>query len=140
MTDTNKDAARMTDKEKVLAVHPDAQCVQWGGRSSVAILCNFEDGTGGTPIGYGDTQAIAWADAASKLAPPVVEREEAAEDKHEREMLEVIDQRDRAEEALSQAYFLITGRSPEWSNLFGYDEALEEIDDAQQVLRKSIAK
>jgi hypothetical protein len=39
----------------------------------------------------------------------------------EKSHLQTIDERDRAEEALSQAYFLITGRSPEWSNLFGYD-------------------
>jgi hypothetical protein len=57
----------------------------------------------------------------------------------ERAHLQTIDQRDRAEEALSQAYFLITGRSPEWSNLFGYDEALEEIDDAQKTLREVAA-
>jgi hypothetical protein len=50
---------------------------------------------------------------------------------------ETIDQRDAAEEALSQAYYLITGRSPEWSNVFGYSEALEEIDDAQRLLRQA---
>jgi hypothetical protein len=60
-------------------------------------------------------------------------------EQHEKEMLEVIDQRDKAEESLSQAYYLITGRSPEWSNLFGHDEALEEIDDAQTALRKTNA-
>ena len=58
---------------------------------------------------------------------------------HEQEMLQVIDQRDKAEESLSQAYYLITGRSPEWSNLFGHEEALEEIDDAQTTLRKTNA-
>ncbi len=50
---------------------------------------------------------------------------------------DVLDQRDRAEEALSQAYYLITGRSPEWSNTFGHDEALEDIKDAQELLRKA---
>jgi hypothetical protein len=57
---------------------------------------------------------------------------------HERQMLEVIDQRDSAQEAFSQAYFLITGRSPEWSNMFGFAEALEDIDAAQQALRKAV--
>lgn len=52
--------------------------------------------------------------------------------------LELIDQRDAAEEAFSQAYFLVTGRSPEWSNRFGHAEALEEIEDACTLLRKSI--
>ena len=49
-----------------------------------------------------------------------------------------VQEREDAEESLSQAYFLITGRSPEWSNLFGHAEALEEIDDAQTTLRKEI--
>lgn len=49
--------------------------------------------------------------------------------------LKLIDERDAAEQALSQAYYLITGKSPEWSNLFGYAEALQEIDEAQQILR-----
>ena len=57
------------------------------------------------------------------------------EQDHERD----IDHRDAAEEALSQAYYLITGRSPEWSNLFGHNEAIEEIDDAQRLLRARIA-
>jgi len=49
----------------------------------------------------------------------------------------LIDERDRAEEALSQAYYLVIGRSPEWSNLFGHAEALEEIEEACEVLRKA---
>jgi hypothetical protein len=52
---------------------------------------------------------------------------------------QTIRQRDDAEETLSQAYLLITGRSPEWSNLFGHDEAIEEIDYAQQALREQLA-
>lgn len=48
---------------------------------------------------------------------------------------QVIQERDDAEEALSQAYYLVTGRSPEWSNHFGHKEALEEIDEAQRLLR-----
>lgn len=49
-------------------------------------------------------------------------------------------ERDDAEQALSQAFYLITGRSPEWSNHFGYKEALEEIDDAQRVMRESLSR
>ena len=59
-------------------------------------------------------------------------------DKHEREMLRTIDQRDAAEEALTQAYYLITGRSPDWSSVWGFAECIEEIDEAQQLLRKLI--
>jgi len=49
----------------------------------------------------------------------------------------LIDERDNAENALSQAYYLVTGHSPEWSNLFGHAEALEEIEEACEVLRES---
>lgn len=58
-------------------------------------------------------------------------------EEHEREIGKLIDERDAAEEALSQAYYLIVGRSPEWSNLFGYKEALADIDDAQSILRET---
>jgi hypothetical protein len=55
-----------------------------------------------------------------------------------KEHLQTIDERDAAEEALSQAYFLIKGESPEWSNLFHYSQALEDIDDAQRCLQAEI--
>ena len=45
------------------------------------------------------------------------------------------EEQDSAERAMSQAYYLITGKSPEWSNIFGYEEALEEINTAQYLLR-----
>lgn len=61
-------------------------------------------------------------------------------DQHESEMTKMIVQRDDAEEALSQAYYLVMGRSAEWSNLFGYAEAIEEIDDAQTMLREALKK
>jgi hypothetical protein len=57
----------------------------------------------------------------------------------ERKFEQVVSERDAAEEAMSQAYYLVTGKSPEWSNLFGYSQALEEIKDACDVLRQ-IAK
>ena len=50
---------------------------------------------------------------------------------------ETIRERDDAEEAMSQAYYLVTGRSPEWSNNFGYEQALEDIKDACELLRKA---
>ena len=58
----------------------------------------------------------------------------------DRRILEVIDERDLAEHAFSQAYYLITGKSPEWSNHFGYAEAIEEINDAQKLLRASVKR
>lgn len=51
-----------------------------------------------------------------------------------------IDRRDEAAQAFSQAYYLVTGTSPKWSNTFGYDEALEEIKDACTLLRAHIRK
>src|SRR3546814_4110817 len=41
-----------------------------------------------------------------------------------------IDERDAAEKALSDAYAIVTGRPPEWSNHFGYKDALDEMADA----------
>lgn len=62
----------------------------------------------------------------------------AQNDKDERAYLQIIDERDAAQEALSQAYYLVTGRSPDWSSVWGINECLEEIDDAQQLLRKAV--
>lgn len=45
---------------------------------------------------------------------------------------------DATAQALSHAYFLITGKSPQWSATWGINECLEEIDDAQKVLKKSL--
>jgi hypothetical protein len=53
---------------------------------------------------------------------------------------QIIKERDDAQEAISHAYYLVTGRSPEWSNLFGYKEALEEIEDACYILRDAAKK
>lgn len=53
--------------------------------------------------------------------------------------LQTIDERDAAEEAVSDIYYRITGRSPEWSNLFGFEHAIEEIQDAFDLVR-AVAK
>lgn len=53
----------------------------------------------------------------------------------ERQLLATIDERDAAEESLSQAYFLVIGHSPEWSNCFGHADALREIECAVFALR-----
>lgn len=55
----------------------------------------------------------------------------------ERAMLQLIDERDAAEECLSQMYYLVTGNSPEWSNFFGHEQALEYVSDALALLKKS---
>lgn len=48
--------------------------------------------------------------------------------------------REEAAQAFAQAYYLVTGNSPKWSDTFGYDEALEEIQDACSLLRATIRK
>lgn len=44
------------------------------------------------------------------------------------EMMDVIDQRDAAEEAMSEAYTLVMGHAPEWSNQFSFRDALNQIE------------
>ncbi|WP_372395239.1 hypothetical protein ABMY26_07160 (plasmid) [Azospirillum sp. HJ39] len=51
-------------------------------------------------------------------------------DKEEAVALELIDQRDAAENALGKLFAMVTGRPPEWSNLFGYSEAMDECEEA----------
>ena len=51
---------------------------------------------------------------------------------------QTVDQRDAAEEAVSEIYFRLLGRSPEWSNLFGFPQAIEEIVDAFDALRAQV--
>lgn len=48
-------------------------------------------------------------------------------------------ERDDAEQAMSQAYYLVTGESPQWSNHFGYVEAHEEISDRLYMLKSALA-
>lgn len=50
----------------------------------------------------------------------------------EQALEQVITERDEAEEAAGDFYHAITGKSPEWSNVFGYKEALEEIEAAKE--------
>lgn len=60
--------------------------------------------------------------------------------KEEHKFEQVIDERDKAEEAISQAYYLVIGQSPQWSNKFGHDQALDEIDNACGLLRGEIKR
>lgn len=86
--------------------------------------------SGGKP--YGDTAFRVIATLAAE-----VRRVQAMADKDDRAHEQTCKERDAAEDTLSQAFFLITGRSPEWSNHFGHAEALAEIDDAQRTLREA---
>lgn len=57
----------------------------------------------------------------------------------ERAHLQTIDERDAAEECLSQMFYLVTGRNPEWSSAWGHAEALEEVADAMALLKQTLA-
>lgn len=52
-------------------------------------------------------------------------REEA---KQEFQTQKLIDERDKAEECIGKIYQLVTGDYPEWSNNFGYTEAIDIVD------------
>lgn len=65
------------------------------------------------------------------------EETKAASDKHEREVLELITERDEAEESISQIYYIVTGNSPEWSNNFGYTHAQDDVADVVNVFKQA---
>lgn len=49
--------------------------------------------------------------------------------KEERDHLRTIDDREEAEAALGTAFYMVTGRHPEWSSAFDYADALEELQE-----------
>ncbi len=53
---------------------------------------------------------------------------------------QIIDERDAAEQCLSQMYYLVIGHSPEWSNLFGHAQALEDVEDALSTFKQTIKR
>lgn len=69
----------------------------------------------------------------AKLAE--VERERDASQRSENQL---IDERDAFEKAMSDAYLRVVGGSPEWSNLFGIDETLDDIDSVMINLCESL--
>jgi hypothetical protein len=56
----------------------------------------------------------------------------------ERALNQAIGERDAVEECLSQMYYLVTGNSPEWSNRFGHEQALEDVGDVLAALKAAI--
>ncbi|ECQ3321419.1 ead/Ea22-like family protein [Salmonella enterica] len=59
------------------------------------------------------------------------EQLEAAEKRNaelERSETQLIDERDNAESALNYAYKAVMGQSPEWSNWFSFENAIDEIE------------
>jgi len=70
-------------------------------------------------------------DLAGKIATLTAQLAEARGllEREEKAHLNTIDRRDAAEDAISEAYCVVTGQPAEWSNGFGYDAALEHIQD-----------
>ena len=54
---------------------------------------------------------------------------------YKRKISQLVKERDAAEEVISEIYFRIIGKSPEWSNLFGHRQAVEEIVEAFDIVR-----
>lgn len=80
-----------------------------------------------------------------RLSRPVepkaqVESASVEETEEEREMLKLIDERDAAEDAVGDIYAAVTGNQAEWSNLFGYSEAINEVHEVMQDLRSQSSK
>lgn len=67
-------------------------------------------------------------DLEALIAAHFAERD-AANARRERDDAQLLNERDEAEDALSESYRLVMGRSPEWSNLFGKAHALAEMKD-----------
>lgn len=65
---------------------------------------------------------------------------EEAKDANEKAMLRTIDERDEAQEAISNIYHILTGKSAEWSNEFGFEQAAEELSAAHEATRQRIAE
>src|SRR3546814_20490929 len=86
----------------------------------VRRLREFE---GSDALGNGDFSVCTEAADALEAKDREIAREEQS---HSR----TIDERDAAEKALSDAYAIVTGRPPEWSNHFGFKEALDAMEDA----------
>lgn len=57
-------------------------------------------------------------------------REDA--EKEERDHLKTIDERDKAEECIGALYAEVMGEWPEWSNMFGYQDAIDAVSERME--------
>ncbi|MBO1362078.1 hypothetical protein J2D73_20075 [Acetobacter sacchari] len=55
--------------------------------------------------------------------------------KDEREITQVIEERDQCEQVISDLYQSVMGEPPEWSNHFGYRDAVEDVTDYVHAIR-----
>ncbi|WP_419879788.1 hypothetical protein [Citrobacter braakii] len=56
----------------------------------------------------------------------------------EKSETQLIQERDDAEEALADMYQAATGERPEWSNMFGFVDAVEEVGELSESLRDQL--
>ena len=75
-----------------------------------------------------------WATERDDLNQRIREWRDICE-KHDAKLTKVLVESDAAEEVISEIYFRIMGRSPEWSNLFGHKQAVEEIVETFDMVR-----
>lgn len=71
----------------------------------------------------------------------LIARLQAAERRNaelEQSELQLMEERDNAEEALADMYQAATGERPEWSNWFGYDDAVDAVTDRVAELEAGI--
>jgi DNA repair exonuclease SbcCD ATPase subunit len=89
------------------------------------------------------SQFIKAVDAANQNAARYAKENERLTDelrKADQSLEATISERDAAEEAIGQMYFDVTGESPEWSNLFGYTEALNDVAIAWREQAEALAE
>lgn len=135
----NAARARIAELEVALLAVGDMAVADWNDAAVGAVDAVVKE-----PARYRDMLKSLFSAAKERdtlrasLAAVEKERDEAKE-QHERDCLELIDERDKAQEAISHAFYLVLGHSPEWSNIFGLDQATEEIDLAQRALRAALA-
>ena len=74
------------------------------------------------------------------LAPVERERDKLNQEikKLEKQLDAEVGERDDCEQQFSQAYYLATGNSPEWSNNFGHEQAALEIADVVNLLKSNV--
>src|SRR3546814_3743011 len=89
----------------------------------VRRLREFE---GSDALGNGDFSVCTEAADALEAKDREIAREEQS---HSR----TIDERDAAEKALSDAYAIVTGRPPEWSNHFRSEEHTSELQSLMRI-------
>jgi hypothetical protein len=88
-------------------------------------------------LANGTTKLRAELDAANARIATLEAELAAVKSTDDRRVGRLIDERDAAEAALSQAFFIVTGRPAEWSNNWSYQHALDEIGDNCALLREA---